>query len=127
MLRGNSLSTKFANTVIWDPAITELCNVTEDVSCEQKMGESDRFITIRGGRLVARIKHPILIGVVEITIFGFGHIIQEQGFTNIRGNPRVMGNHMMVGVEQTHQIVQEYADKKSVVEGKVPFHEGGQP
>eukprot|EP00957_Ditylum_brightwellii_P090009 6855356-Ditylum_brightwellii.AAC.1 len=59
------------------------------------MGEMDRFIMIRGGRFVVGIEQLIPIGSVEITTLGFGHIIQEQGCTNIRGNPRVMGNHIM--------------------------------
>jgi hypothetical protein len=32
-----------------------------------------------------------------------------------------------IGVEQTHHIVQEYADKKSDAEEKIPLYEGGQP
>eukprot|EP00957_Ditylum_brightwellii_P178005 13558916-Ditylum_brightwellii.AAC.1 len=32
-----------------------------------------------------------------------------------------------IGVEQTHLIVQEYANKKNAAEGKVPLYEGGQP
>eukprot|EP00957_Ditylum_brightwellii_P005131 390309-Ditylum_brightwellii.AAC.1 len=32
-----------------------------------------------------------------------------------------------IGVEQTHCIVQEYDDKKSVADGKVPLYNDGQP